>query len=205
LLALAVVGPIASGKTIVLRMLADLGAATCSADEFAHELTQVGQPALSHILREFGDEYRRSDGGLDRARVAQLIFGDAKARERLEGILHPLILERIRGWLAELQARPEAPSVAAVEVLRLPEKLQARSPFDVVWLCSAPREVRLRRLRERDGLSRAEAERRIAVQATQDIEDCRPDLVLATGGKVAQVRAAVGRAWQGLRRVGAPR
>lgn len=204
-MALAVVGPIASGKTVVLRMLADLGAATCSADGFAHELTEPGQPTLSRILQEFGGEYERPDGSLDRARLAQRIFGDAEARERLEGILHPLILERIRGWLAELRARPQAPSVAAVEVLRLPEELEARGPFDVVWLCSAPRDVRLRRLMERDGLSRAEAERRIAVQATQDIEGCRPDLVLHTGGEVTQVGAAVRRAWQGLREAGAPR
>jgi dephospho-CoA kinase len=197
-LALAVVGPIASGKTLVLRWLAELGAATCSADTVAAELTAPGQPAAEHIAAAFGEGFRRADGALDRVALARTIFRDRAARERLEAILHPLILERLRAWLSELRARPEAPAVAAVEVLRLPEALRARELFDVVWLCSAPAAMRRRRLIARDGLSEADARARIAVQETQGIEDCRPDLVLHAGGAEDELRAQVLAAWRGL-------
>ncbi|MBM3501657.1 MAG: dephospho-CoA kinase, partial [Armatimonadetes bacterium] len=80
-IALAVVGPIASGKSTVLRLLRDLGAETCSADELARELTAPGRPALEQIIEEFGERYRRGDGSLDRQGLAELIFESSAARE----------------------------------------------------------------------------------------------------------------------------
>lgn len=198
MIALAIAGPIAAGKTTVLRLLSKLGAATRSADEINRELTATGQPALVRIFAEFGDEYRRADGSLDRARLRELIFTSREARERLEAILHPLILRVIRDWLEELRARPQPPPVAAVEVLRLPAHLHARELFDVVWLCSAPEEVRLRRLIARDGLSEAEAHALIRAQREQAIETCQPDAILDTSGSLAELRTQVKEAWLAL-------
>lgn len=195
MLALAVVGPIASGKSRVLGILGQLGAATCSADDMARELTEPGGAALERICAEFGGEYRREDGSLDRKRLADLIFRDDAARERLERILHPLILDCIGSWLRDLRAEDEGPSVGAVEVLRLPRHLGARELFDVVWFCSAPAAVRLQRLMTRDRLSRADAQARLQVQETQAIEDCDADLILDAGGSKAELRAQVVEAW----------
>jgi dephospho-CoA kinase len=194
-IALAVVGPIASGKSTVLGLLRGLGAQTCSADELARELTAPGQPALGEIIAQFGEGYCREDGSLNRAALAELIFRSAEARERLEGILHPAILVRIVTWLTLLRKRADPPPVAAVEVLRLPRRLRAREPFDAVWLCSAPEAVRLRRLVERDGLPEDEARRRLAVQREQQVEDCDPDLVLDAGGTLEALAAQVRDAW----------
>jgi dephospho-CoA kinase len=194
-IALAVVGPIASGKSTVLGLLRGLGAETCSADDFAHELTQVGEPALQGIFAEFGADYRREDGSLDRAALAALIFRSAPARERLEAILHPAILDRIGAWLGERRARSIPPPVAAVEVLRLPKQLWAREAFDLVWLCSASEETRSTRLVGRDGLPQSEAGLRLAVQRRQHVEDCEPDLVLNTEGTLAELRSRVREAW----------
>jgi len=196
LVALAVVGPIASGKSTVLRMLAELGAATCSADEMARELTQVGQPALDRIHAEFGGRFRRGDGSLDRAGLGRLIFRDTESRERLEAILHPLILDRVGDWLDQQRDRSEPPPAAAAEVLRLPDELGARCHFDAVWLCEAPADVRLRRLIDRDGIRRSEAERRLSVQAAQGVEDCRADVTLDTGGSLESLRERVLDAWR---------
>jgi dephospho-CoA kinase len=198
LIALAVVGPIASGKSVVLGLLRGLGAETCSADDLARELTAPGQPALDEIIAQFGESYRREDGSLDRGALAELIFRSTDARERLEDILHPAILARIGTWLAARRARPDPPPVVAVEVLRLPRRLQAREPFDAVWLCRAPEDTRLRRLIERDALPEEEARRRLAVQREQQVEDCDPDLVLDTGGSLEALAAQVRDAWSQL-------
>jgi dephospho-CoA kinase len=205
LLALAVVGPIASGKSLVLETLKELGAATCSADEIARQATETDGATQRRIYAEFGREYRRQDGSLDRKRLADLIFHDDAARERLESILHPLILNRIGSWLHELRATADPPCVAAVEVLRLPKSLRARELFDVVWLCRAPAAARLERLMARDGLTRAEALARLRVQATQGIAECDPDLALDARGTKAELRAQVIRAWEGLPKVSAGR
>ena len=198
MIALAVVGPIASGKTTVLRLLEELGARTCSADDLGRELTATGQPALKRIAAEFGAGYLQEDGALNRRRLAELIFRSASARERLEGILHPAILLRIGVWLAGLRESSDPPVVAAVEVLRLPRRLRAREPFDVVWLCAAPEETRLRRLIERDGMPEAEARLRIEIQRGQQVEDCDPDLVLDTKGSPEGLVPRVREAWATL-------
>ncbi len=198
MLALAVVGPIASGKSLVLATLRELGAATRSADEIAREVTGTDGAAQRRIHAEFGRKYQREDGSLDRKRLADLIFRDDAARERLESILHPLILDRIGSWLQGLRVSADPPSVAAVEVLRLPKGLRAREHFDVVWLCDAPSAVRLGRLMRRDGLKREQALARVEVQERQGISDCDPDLVLDAGGTKEELRTQVLRAWEKL-------
>jgi dephospho-CoA kinase len=195
---LAVVGPIASGKSTVLGLLRERGAATCSADELARELTAPGQPTLEAVLAEFGEAYRQEDGSLDRRQLGELIFGSTEARERLEAILHPPILGRIETWLDALSERTNPPPVGAVEVLRLPCELRARELFDVVWLCRAPDGVRLSRLMARDGLSEAEARRRLEVQRSQEIDDCDPHVLLDTAGTPDEICAQVDRAWARL-------
>jgi dephospho-CoA kinase len=197
-IALAVVGPIASGKSTVLAILGRLGAVVCSADDIAREITRPGQPALARIFGEFGEDFRRDDGSLDRGAMARRIFRDAAARERLEAILHPIILDRIAAWLDAQRRQSDPPSVAAVEVLRLPRALGARQHFDVVWLCAASPEIRAGRLTARDGLPKAEALRRIRVQEGQAVEDCRPDLVLDTGTTRRQLEARVESAFAAL-------
>ena len=198
MIALAVVGPIASGKSTVLAILSRLGAAVCSADDIAREITRPGSPALSRIFDEFGEEYRRDDGSLDRPAMARRIFRDATARERLEAILHPIILDRVAAWLDAQRHRNDPPSVAAVEVLRLPRALGARQHFGVVWLCAASSETRAGRLTARDGLPEAEAVRRIEVQEGQGVDDCRPDLVLETGTTRRRLESLVESAFTAL-------
>jgi dephospho-CoA kinase len=82
-----------------------------------------------------------------------------------------------------------------VEVLRLPRSLHAREVFDVVWLCRAPESTRRARLMARDGLEVGEAQRRLNVQATQNIDDCSPDLILDTGGSLGELTDRVRAGW----------
>jgi dephospho-CoA kinase len=94
-------GGIASGKTTVARIFAELGATVLYADEVAREVVAAGSPALFAIRAAFGPDVFRPDGTLDRTALGDLVFSEPEARQRLEAITHPLILQRIQQRLTE--------------------------------------------------------------------------------------------------------
>ena len=88
-------GGVASGKSTVAAMLAELGAVVIDADALAREVVAKGTPGLAAVVEEFGEELLGPDGELDRPAMGRLVFGDEAARRRLEAIVHPLVFERI--------------------------------------------------------------------------------------------------------------
>ena len=94
-------GGIGSGKSTVANIFAKFGAYIIDADAIAHELTATGSPALKEIAKHFGKDYLHPDGSLDRARMRNLVFSDAKAKSDLERILHPLMRSEILIRVAE--------------------------------------------------------------------------------------------------------
>ena len=101
-------GGVASGKSTVAAMLAELGAVVIDADAIAREVVAKGTPGLDAVVAEFGEELLTPEGELDRPAMGRLVFGDEGARRRLESIVHPLVFERY----AELEA--SAPADALV-------------------------------------------------------------------------------------------
>ena len=99
-------GGIGCGKSTVADLFAAHGAGIIDADAIAHHLTQPGGDAIAAIRAAFGKEYITDNDALDRAKMRGLIFSDAVARQRLEHILHPLILEQVKAQLQRLQAKP---------------------------------------------------------------------------------------------------
>jgi dephospho-CoA kinase len=99
-------GGIGCGKSTVADLFAEHGAGIIDTDVIAHRLTQRGGEAIAAILAAFGKDYITDDGALDRAKMRGLIFSDAAAKQRLELILHPLILEQAKAQLQRLQTRP---------------------------------------------------------------------------------------------------
>ena len=109
-------GGIGSGKSTVARLFAEQGAAIIDTDEIAHRLTQAEGAAMAAIRSAFGDDYITNNGApengtldhgaLDRAKMRGLIFSDAAAKQRLEKILHPLILEQAQAQMQQLQTKP---------------------------------------------------------------------------------------------------
>ena len=98
-LRIGLTGGIASGKSAVADMFAELGVTVIDTDDLAREVVAPGQPALAEIVDRFGAELLRPDGSLDRRQLRNLVFADEGKRRHLEAILHPLIqalaLERI--------------------------------------------------------------------------------------------------------------
>jgi dephospho-CoA kinase len=105
-LAVGLTGGIGCGKSTAAELFAKHGAGVVDTDVIAHLLTQSGGDGIAAIRAAFGGEFITADGALDRARMRSLIFSDAAAKQRLEHILHPLILEQARMQLARLQTRP---------------------------------------------------------------------------------------------------
>ncbi|HLP98358.1 MAG TPA: dephospho-CoA kinase [Sideroxyarcus sp.] len=99
-------GGIGSGKSTVAEQFAALGVRIIDTDAISHELTRAGGAAIAPIRDSFGAGYIAADGSLNRAQMRAAIFADAAARQQLEGILHPLILEQARRQAAAPTAAP---------------------------------------------------------------------------------------------------
>lgn len=153
-------GGIGSGKSSAAEIFRELGAAVVDTDEIAHELTRAGGAAIAAIRRKFGQEYIAPDGGLDRARMRRLAFGDSKARKRLEGVLHPLIRKESRARIASAQERP----YVLIVVPLLLETGAYRELIDRIVVVDCDEAVQLARTRRRSGLSAEEVRAIMAAQ-----------------------------------------
>ena len=156
-------GGVASGKSTVAKVLTELGAVVVDADLLAREVVEPGTPGLAAVVDAFGDDVIADVGTLDRPALGRVVFGDADARRRLEGILHPLI--RARG--AEIEAAAGPGAVVVHDIPLLVETGQAGS-FDAVVVVDVPVETQVSRMVSERGMSEEDVRARIAAQATRE-------------------------------------
>ncbi|HEY3281513.1 MAG TPA: dephospho-CoA kinase [Armatimonadota bacterium] len=192
---LGVTGGIASGKSTVLRMLAALGAETCSADDLSRELTRPGEPTLEAIVRHFGPAMLREDGSLDRARLAGAVFADPDARRGLEAILHPPILQRLQA-LAERDraAPPNMEKVLALEIPLLYE-VGCEGIVDRVLVVVAEHVTQIKRLKQRTGWPDGQVQAAVASQLPLSHKAARADYLVSTDGSLQDTEEQVRRVW----------
>ena len=190
----AVTGGIGSGKSAVSSRLATRGAVVVDADRIAREVVEPGTPGLAAVVDEFGSGVLASDGSLDRAALAAIVFADPERRAALEAIVHPLVGARS----AELLAAAPGDAVVVYDVPLLAESagsaLGRTREFDAVVVVEAPVQTRLDRLVSR-GLTEADARARIAAQADDDRRRAIADHVVDNSGDLAELDAAVDRLW----------
>lgn len=192
-------GGIASGKSLVADELAARGAVIIDADLLAREVVEPGTPGLTAIVERFGADVI-TDGRLDRAALARIVFSDDSARRDLEAIVHPAVRRRA----AELEA--EAPSDAVVvHVIPLLVETGQQDAFDVVLVVDVDRETQLRRLRERDRVTTAEAAARLAAQASRDQRLAAADVVIDNSADVTELRKQIEEIWLNLTALANPR
>jgi len=194
-IAVGLIGPIAGGKSVVLETLARCGAAIIKADDISRELLAPGSEHLEAVIEAFGREFLGPDGELRRRELGAAIFEDAGARRKLNRLLHPGMVARMRERLQELEE--EGRSVVVIEAANLVE-MGGLELVERVVMVTAPREERLRRLRARDGLSQAEAERAVRVQEEMGIEETEADYVVETSGDEGDTEMKAERLWQEL-------
>jgi len=185
-------GGIGSGKSTVARLLAEHGALVIDADQIAREVVEPGQPALTEIAERFGPDVITTDGSLDRAALAAIVFADAAALADLNAITHP----RIAARTAQLIAAAPDDAVVVYDMPLLVENDLAEG-WDHVIVVEADREVRVRRLIER-GLDEADIEARMSRQASDEQRRAVADVVIDNSGDLDSLRAQVDHTWPHL-------
>lgn len=158
-------GGIASGKSMVASFLRDYEYQVLDADALAHELLEPGQGAYNEVVSEFGEGILAPGGAVDRRKLGAIVFADSEKRQRLNQILHPRIHDVTVKWFEALN-RHGGPEMAFEEAALILE-VGAQKDLDCVIVCWCRPEQQLERLIER-GMSRQDAERRIAAQMPID-------------------------------------
>ena len=187
MLRIGLTGGLASGKSTVAGMLAGLGAVVFDADEIVRRLYDPAGAGSAAARELFGDRIVGPDGGVDRARIAAIVFSDPAARHALEARIHPLVrAERARRF-AEAEA-----AGAAVAVAEASQLLEAgtESDYDRVVLVVAPDAERLRRWEAKGGDSE-DGLRRMSAQLAADAARARAHDVLVNDGSLEDLRRRV--------------
>jgi dephospho-CoA kinase len=184
-------GGVGSGKSTVAAMLAERGAVVIDADAIAREVVEPGTPGYAAVVAEFGDAVV-TDGRLDRAALAKIVFNDDDARARLNAIVHPLVGART----AALMAATPPDAVVVYDVPLLVESGLAEG-YDKVVIVLAPQEVRLERLAAR-GMPEDDARARMAKQANDDERRAVADEIVVNDGTREHLQAQVDAVWERL-------
>lgn len=190
MLLIGLTGGLGSGKSAVSSRLAERGAVVVDADGIVRELQAPGQPVLAAMVEHFGPAILAADGSLDRQGVADLVFGDDDALAALNAIVHPAVGAEIA---ARLEAEATAERVVVLDVPLLVES--GRDDMAGLLVVDLDPELAIERLVEQRGFSEADARARIARQASRDQRLARADLVIDNTGSLADLDAAVDRAW----------
>ena len=159
-------GSIAVGKSNVCAIFAELGCHVLDADQTARDVVKAGSHGLARIVEEFGYQVLTPFGELDRKTMGSIVFANKKKRERLNSIVHPLVIEAQDRWIRERE-EIDPDGIAIVDAALMIESGGYRR-FDkliVVW-CEAA--IQLQRLMLRDNLTREEAQKRIDSQMPQE-------------------------------------
>jgi len=176
-----ITGGIASGKTTVSDHFALLGVPVIDMDQIAHEIVEPGSPALQTIRRQFGPEFLDESGRLERSKLRKLIFADAKARAKLEDILHPLIIQ-------EALSRISAVTYSyCIIVIPLFVEAARWSWVDRVLVIDAAEEAQIKRLMARDGCNRNQAKAILRAQSAREDRLRLADDVIANIGTPADL------------------
>jgi dephospho-CoA kinase len=184
-LRIGLTGGIASGKSTVADLFADLGVPVIDTDVVAREVVRPGQPALDEIREAFGDGVITADGALDRAAMRAIVFHDDGARRRLESILHP----RIGATTREQADAVDGDYQVIVVPLLVGSSLRAF--VDRVLVVDCDEETQVTRLLTRDAESEAQARRILAAQSSRDERLAIADDVIANNGDLEETRRQV--------------
>lgn len=185
-LVIALTGGIGSGKSSVASILRELGAAIVDTDEIAHRLTASGQPGALAIREQFGAEYLRPDGALDRDRMRKLVFSEPAAKRNLEAILHPMIRAEVNAAVKTAQA----PYVVVVVPLLI-ESGAYRDLARRILAVDCSEEQQIARVMRRSGLGIEAVRAIMASQAGRDERLKHADDVVRNDADLVHLRADV--------------
>jgi dephospho-CoA kinase len=183
-------GNIATGKSVVRRMLEHLGAYTIDADALSHRAIAKDAPGYKPVLETFGKWILGSDGQINRSRLGGLVFRDSEALGKLENIIHPLV-----GQAIDILVQRANQRVVVIEAIKLIES-ELRTTCDSIWVTYAPEEIQIERLMRKRGFSHEEAVNRIHSQGAQSEKIERANTVIRNTGSYDELWKQVTTAWK---------
>jgi dephospho-CoA kinase len=197
-LRIGLTGGIATGKSTVAEVFQEGGAFVLDADTLGHALMEPGTEAHREIRAAFGDQVLAGDGRIDRKKLGARVFSDESARNRLNAILHPRILAEVERRVREF-ARLSPGGIAVIQAALVVEA-GVRARFDRIVVTHCTPEIQMRRLKDRDGISGEEANRRILSQAPPRERLDAADCVIDTSGSLAETRRRAREVFDALKR-----
>lgn len=183
-------GNIATGKSVVRRMLEHLGAYTIDADALAHRAIAKDAPGYKPTLETFGKWILNSNEQINRSKLGGLVFRDPEALSKLEDIVHPLVEQAI-----ELLVQRASQGVVVIEAIKLLES-QLHTVCDSIWVTYAPEDVQIERLMRKRGLDRDKALSRIHSQGAQSEKIERANTVIRNTGSYDELWKQITAAWK---------
>lgn len=191
---IALTGGIAGGKSTVAGMLKSLGAVILDADQAARDVVQPGSSCWRELRDVFGSEYFDREGQLKRRELRRCIIENPHCRDRLNAILHPAIMAAMeRQWEEWRQKEPNRPVIFDIPLLYETDLDQR---FDTVILVYVSPEIQIRRLMDRDRVSREEAENTLRMQLPIESKRERAHLIVDNSHSLDHTRSQVEAIWK---------
>ena len=194
-----VTGGIACGKSTVSRLLSEKGAIPINSDEIGHQLLKRGSPVMGALLEAFGPDILDESGDVSRQKLGAIVFNDRAARERLNAIMHPPIVEQSRSEANRLVAENED----CVVLIDAPLLIEANSQdtVDVIVVVTASTQIQLQRLLDNRSLSPPEAHARIDSQMPLSEKVKYADFLVENDGTLEELEQKVDGLWHEIRRL----
>ncbi|MDD1640604.1 MAG: dephospho-CoA kinase, partial [Methylococcaceae bacterium] len=150
MLKIGLTGGIGCGKSTVARIFEQLKTPVIDADEIAHQLVAIGQPALAQIQQDFGTRVFKQDGSLDRKKLSEIVFSDPKQKQKLESILHPLVYEAIQAALNQLNQLNKSYCIISIPLIF---ETNMTHLVDRIMVVDCSVETQIERVRKRDNMA----------------------------------------------------
>ena len=178
---IGLMGNSGSGKSTVAAKLRELGAYIIDADQISRDLSEPGQDGWRAVKQEFGEAFFRNDGALDRHKLGKYVFARPEELKRLNGVLHPLVLQKVDEKIKFAPAGTIVIDCALLVDVGLDELA------DEVWLVTAGQESKIERIKNRDGIGSEHAENRLRSQLSEKELERHADVVLENKGTLDEL------------------
>jgi dephospho-CoA kinase len=196
---LGVTGSIATGKSVVAKMLEELGARTIDFDVLSRVVMEPEKPAWKDIVAYFGEQVLREDKNLDRNKLREIVFRDFEKRKKLESFQHSRIYEEFFDLVDQYAS--EGPDVVIQGIAPLLIEVNLQPFFHHLLMVYAPEEVQMKRLIERDGMTEEMAMNMIRSQLSVEEKKGYCDLIIDNSGSLDETRKKVEILWAQLKRM----
>jgi len=180
MLKIGITGGIGSGKTTVCKIFAQMGVPVYYADLQARELMNTDAILINEVKQEFGADIYNDKGELIRPKLAEIVFNNKQQLEKLNAMVHPAVQRGFKQWAKQYSGKPYVLKEAALLF-----ESGSYKDLDYIVTVSAPKEVRIARVVERDGANREDIEKRMANQLTEQERLDRADHIIINDGSKA--------------------